>query len=202
MSGNKKVLVLGYVAVAAVAIVAGYNMALRDSPFGIGPKCPDKLKKYCDSWTVDSSQITEADKHMKVSDKFSIAATSKGAEPPIWLTAKSQLETRWKGEKNVKLREIEDSGAVQCMVGRVNLNHADGVDHDWHQLTVTTDDKPTGEVDEDGNLIMVPVLKICVSKRDNGTWPNQCEILSCVDVGSGATGEAPQSHGGRAHAQN
>ena len=184
MSENKPAISLTVLAGLAITFILGYAIA-RWWPGEIGAQCPQKLQDYCSDWNVASSEVEDPTEHLDVPDQFSIRATSKGVEPPIWLMAKSGLQNRWKGQPKIKLREIESGGSVDCMVGRIDLSH-DGGDHDWHQITFRTEANPSRN-----NQIE---LAMCVTKRDNGDWPNECRIDDCGGV-------SPQMHGGRAHAQ-
>lgn len=184
MGEGKSRISLTILAGLTITFIAGYLIAIL-WPIKVNPQCPDKLKAYCTDWNVENSDVADKDEHLLELDEFSIRATSKGIEPPIWLKAKSSLENRWKGQKKIKLREIEDGGNVQCMVGRVNLSH-DSQDHDWHQITFRVETDPTEAGEE--------ILAMCVTKRDNGDWPNQCRIDDCA--------AGPQMHGGRAHARD
>ena len=194
MSNRVKIIVITAV-VTGFAVVA-LSIWVQKNSVGIfghnfGPSCPAKLADYCRKWEIVSTNVTDPDDHIQIPDKFRIKATGWGSEPPIWLKAQSNLTVRWLGQSKVKLREVEIGGSVDCMVGRVMLKDShSGKNHAWHQLSVWPSQRPTasGPVD---------VLNICVSKLDDGGWPNQCERLnSCVTVGS------RQSHGGRAHAEN
>jgi len=184
MGEHKSPLSLTILAGLVISFIAGYALAKWWPPAGISPECPDKLTAYCTDWNVESSEVESPSEHLAVPDEFSIRAKGKGVEPPIWLIAKSALQNRWKGQQKIKLREIESGGQVQCMVGRIDLSHDEG-DHDWHQISFKTEMKP-GSGDD--------VLAMCVTKRENSDWPNQCHIDDC--------GVGPTMHGGRAHAQN
>lgn len=198
MSNNVKIIVATAVvtglAVAALTIWAQQNsMSILGAK--LGPSCPAKLRDYCSNWTTRTSLVSDPVKHIQVDDKFRIRARAWGAEPPIWLKAKGTLKTRWQNRENVKLREIESGGSVDCMVGRLDLN-PHGSAHAWHQITVKPRKEPTGQTDANGDPILETILDICLSARTNGDWPNQCMWDDCDNLSS------PTSHGGRAHAHN
>jgi hypothetical protein len=183
--------ITGIVAVAITSAMYTNSIGILGAKFST--QCPAKLSDYCQKWEIKSTTISEPDKHLQIPDEFRIKATRWGAEPPIWLVAKSALTTRWLNQSKIKLREIESAGNVDCMVGRVRLQTShpgNTYDHEWHQLSVWPEKRPSA-----GS--MIDVLAICVSKLDDGGWPNQCvRNTSCVNV------DSRQNHGGRAHAEN
>ena len=174
-----------------VGVAITYTLSFASiAIFGIkiGPQCPTKLVEYCQSWETKSSAVTDPDNHLIVTDEFRIRAKGWGVEPPIWIKAESPLTARWLGQSSIKLREIEIGGAVKCMVGRLNLADTHGTDHQWHQLTLWTNDMPSGSS-------TIKIMEICVSASGDGGWPNQCEMSTCLPAGPAG------SHGGRAHAE-